>query len=78
MGSAANHINKPTLIQQCVLRHFPLEITYVSFGDLAIQWEYMWQDFGQSDRPVGEVIFWYASLKHMLSCILAYFPVSPS
>lgn len=51
----ANRINKPILTHRWVLINFPLEITYVSFGDLVIRWSARGGIFRQSDRPVGDL-----------------------
>lgn len=51
----ANRINKPILTHRWVLINFPLKITYVSFGDLVIQWRACGGIFRQSDRPAGDL-----------------------
>lgn len=52
--SAANHTNKPALARRWLLINSPLEVAYVSFGDLIIQRRAA-AGVQARDRPVGEV-----------------------
>ena len=73
--SVANHINKPILTHQWVFISSPLEITYVSFGDLAAQWSICGRVSGRGIDLWRRYLL-HGSPKYTPSCILGCLKVS--